>query len=80
MKATDTRTKRFVERFGEYGACELDAIHPKLLREVTVEAIESYLDMGLFWEQQDIDSLERQKMADLQERFLAEAKAVLGHV
>jgi hypothetical protein len=80
VKATDTRTKRFVERFGEYGACELDAIHPKLLREMTVEAIESYLDMGLFWEQQDIESLERQKMADLQERFLAEAKAVLGHV
>lgn len=44
------------------------------------EAMESYLDMVVFWEQQDIESVEQQKMADLQERFLAEAKAVLGHV
>ena len=80
VKATDTRANRFIERFGEYGACELDAIHPRLLREMTGDAIESYLDMDLFWDQKDIESVERQKMADLQERFLAEAKAILGNV
>lgn len=80
MKATDTRHRRFIDRFGEYGACELDAIHPKLLREMTVKAIESYLDMDLFREQQEVESMERQKMADLQERFLAEAKTILGNV
>ena len=80
VKATDTRAKRFIERFGEYGACELDAVHPKLLREMTVDSIESYLDMDLFWEQKDIEVAERQKMAELQERFLAEAKAILGNV
>lgn len=80
VKPKDTRTKRFINRFGEYGACELDAIHPRLLREMTVAAIESYLDMDLFLEQKDIESVERQKMADLQKRFLAEAKAILGNV
>lgn len=80
VKATDTRARRFIERFGEYGACELDALHPKLLREMTVNAIESYLDMALFREQQEVESTERQKMAELQERFLAEAKTILGNV
>ncbi|MBU4232568.1 MAG: hypothetical protein L6277_16720 [Desulfobacterales bacterium] len=45
-----------------------------------MDAIESHLDMDLFREQEDIESVERQKMADLQERFLAEAKAILGNV
>jgi hypothetical protein len=80
VKVTDTRAPRFIERFGEYGACELDAIHPKLLREMTVDAIEFYLDMDLFREQQEVESMERQKMAELQERFLFEAKTILGHV
>ena len=80
VKVTDTRAKRFIERFGEYGACELDALHPKLLREMTVNAIESYLDMDLFREQQEVESMEREKMAELQERFLAEAKTILGNV
>ncbi len=80
VKPTDSRTKRFVDRFGEYGACELDAIHPKLLREMTIEAIHSYLDKDLFWKQMEIESEERKKMAKLQERFLAEAKKILGEV
>jgi len=80
VKGKDTRVKRFIERFGRFGACELDAIHPRLLREMTVEAIEYYLDMDLFREQQDIERFERRKMAELQERFLAEAKVILGHV
>ncbi|MBU4449426.1 MAG: hypothetical protein KKD99_12640, partial [Proteobacteria bacterium] len=47
IRTWDTRAKWFVERFGEYGACELYAIHPRLLREMTVDAIESHLDMDL---------------------------------
>jgi hypothetical protein len=80
VKQKDTRTNRFIERFGEYGACELDAIHPRLLREMTIEAIENYLDMDLFDQQREIEVTERQKMAELQERFLAEAKSILGTV
>jgi len=80
VKATDTRARRFIERFGEYGACELDAIHPRLLREMAVNAIKSHLDMDLFEEQKEIERSEQEKMVKLQERFLAEAKAILGNV
>jgi hypothetical protein len=78
VKTKDTRAKRFIERYGKYGACELDALHPKVLRQITVNAIESYLDMELFKEQQEIEREEQRKMVELQQRFLAEAEAVLG--
>jgi uncharacterized protein YlbG (UPF0298 family) len=78
IKLTDKRYKNFVERFGLV-AVELDALHPKTLQEMAVEAIKSQFDMDLFWEQQEVERVERQRLAGIKEKIVAELKIMTSH-
>lgn len=44
VKKTDKRYQAFVDQYGEY-AVELDALHPRELKTIAVEAVEGELDM-----------------------------------
>ena len=61
-KTSDMRYRNYVERFGNV-AVELDALHPQILQELAVRAIESQFDMDRFREQQEIEKMERKKLA-----------------
>lgn len=78
VKLTDKRYRNFVERFGLV-AVELDALHPKTLQEMAVEAIESQFDMDLFREQQEMERIERERLAGIKEKIVAELKIMTSH-
>ena len=70
VKLTDKRYKTFVARFGLV-AVELDALHPQVLQEMAVEAIESQFDMDLFREQQAVERVERKRLAGFKKKLVA---------
>lgn len=78
VKLTDKRYRNFVERFGLV-AVELDALHPKTLQEMAVEAIESQFDMDLFREQKEVEQVERERLAGIKEKIVAELKIMTSH-
>jgi len=67
IKKGDTRAKKFRDQYGDHGV-ELDALHPEILKEITVEAIEDEFDMGLFEGQKEIERIEREKIEQLRFR------------
>uniref|UniRef100_A0A7V4G6B6 Uncharacterized protein n=1 Tax=Desulfobacca acetoxidans TaxID=60893 RepID=A0A7V4G6B6_9BACT len=71
VKITDRRYRHYVERFGDL-AVELDALHPQVLRQLAVEAIESHFDMDLFREQVAVEQLEQERLASIKQKILAE--------
>ena len=71
VKLTDCRYKNYVWRYGMV-AVELDALHPQILQEMAVEAIESQFDMDLFNEQMEVEKMEREKLAAIKEKIMAE--------
>jgi uncharacterized protein YlbG (UPF0298 family) len=73
VKTTDKRYKSYVRRFGDI-AVELDALHPKTHREMAVEAIESQFDMHLFREEMEVENMERERLAALKQRVMAELR------
>jgi hypothetical protein len=73
VKSSDTRSKRFIERFGYYG-WELDALHPQVQEDLAKSAIESQFDMELFQEQKQIEKIERAKIEKFRQKFLVELK------
>lgn len=75
VKESDSRYSRFVERFGEV-AVELDALHPATLTELAEEAIRSQFDMDAFEEQEEIEALERQKLAAFKHRILEQIRCL----
>lgn len=74
VKITDKRYRKYVQRFGDL-AVELDALHPKVLRELAVEAIESHFDMDLFREQMEVEQLEQERLASLKEKIISDLKS-----
>jgi len=75
VKITDRRYRNYVERFGDL-AVELDALHPQVLRELAVEAIESQLDMDLFLEQIEVEQVERERLAFMKQKILTELRGL----
>jgi hypothetical protein len=71
VKVTDKRYRKYVQRFGDL-AVELDALHPQVLRELAVDAIESHFDMDLFREQMEVEQLEQERLASLKEKIMAD--------
>jgi hypothetical protein len=53
-------------------AVELDALHPKTLQEMAIQAIEDQFDMDNFYEQMEIEKIEREKLAEIKRRAMAE--------
>ena len=75
VKITDKRYRKYVQRFGDL-AVELDALHPQVLRELAVEAIESHFDMDLFREQMEVEQLEQERLASLKGKILSDLKSL----
>ncbi len=75
VKTTDKRYKSYVKRFGDI-AVELDALHPKTLQEMAVEAIESQFDMDLFREQMEVDHMERERWAAIKQKVMSEVRSL----
>jgi len=67
IKEKDTRTREYMERFGDL-AVELDALPPATLEALVREAIESHLDMSAFQEARDLQDEEREQIGDLRQR------------
>lgn len=70
IKKTDTRYKKFSASYGDI-AVELDALHPAELERLAKNAIEAELDMDLFQQQQEIEVMERAKVAAIREKVQA---------
>jgi hypothetical protein len=73
VKTTDRRYKSYVNRFGDI-AVELDALHPQALQEMAIKAIESQFDMELFREQMEVEQMERERLAAIKQKVMAELK------
>jgi hypothetical protein len=73
IKTTDKRYKSYAKRFGDI-AVELDALHPRTLQEIAVEAVESQFDMGLFREQMEVERMERERLAAIKQKVMAELR------
>jgi len=71
VKLSDRRLKAYVRRFGMV-AVELDALHPQTLQEMAVEAIESQFDMDLFMEHREVERQERERLAAIKAKVMAE--------
>jgi hypothetical protein len=70
-KPSSTNYRRFVAQHGT-GACELEAVPPKLLQTMLREAIESVLDLDAFRQEQDREQEDAQEIATARARaFLA---------
>ena len=67
VKKTDTRCRRFVEKWGLY-AVELDALPPDILEERIREAIEAHIDLGEFNKQKSIAQKEREEILSFKGR------------
>jgi len=75
VKTTDKRYKSYLRRFGDI-AVELDALHPKTLQGMAVEAIESRFEMDLFREQMEVEEMERERLATIKQKVMAELKGL----
>ncbi|MBI4642276.1 MAG: hypothetical protein HY790_11330 [Deltaproteobacteria bacterium] len=64
-----------MKRFGDI-AVELDALHPQVLRELAVEAIESHFDMDLFREQVEVEQLEQERLVSIKQKILSELRSL----
>jgi len=63
-KKTDSRTAKFVEKYGDL-AVELDALSLPILQEKIRESIEEHLDMEAFDKVRKIEKQERQELSNL---------------
>jgi hypothetical protein len=70
-KPSSTNYRRFVARHGT-GACELEAVPPKLLQRMLRDAIESVLDLDAYRQEQD------REQEDAREIAIARSKALLA--
>ena len=69
IKATDSRSKKFVKKHG-ITAYELDAFHPSQLRELAEKAIRDFTDMDELERQAILDGIDKKRIDDLRERVI----------
>lgn len=67
IKEKDTRTPEYRKKYGNV-AVELDALHPKLLEELTVNALTDVLDIELMLEHQDLQKKDQAKIEELKNK------------
>ena len=76
LKPGDSRTKKFIKKYGET-VYELDAFHPKQLQNLVRESIEQFTDMSMYEEnvnqeyddQEEIDELRDDVLEYMEERL-----------
>jgi hypothetical protein len=64
LKHTDTRAKKYIERFGNL-AVELDALRPDVLEELVRDAIERWVDEALLEAERQAEAAERTRLESL---------------
>lgn len=67
IKEKDTRTPEYRKLYGNI-AVELDALHPKLLKELTEEALADVLDIGMMLEHQELQENDQVKIDRLKSK------------
>jgi hypothetical protein len=68
-KKSDSRYKGYVKKYGKV-AVELDALHPALLEEIIIKAIEDDLDMGLFEKEKEQEEEDQYQIEVLREQLM----------
>lgn len=63
-KATDTRSKKFIEQYGDM-AVELDALPAAVLQSRIVEEVEKYVDVAAIDAIEEIEKQEREKLVEV---------------
>ena len=69
IKPSDTRAKRFINRYGPT-AYELDALHPEMLQNITEDAVRHFTDMEELVRQEQTNLNDTFKILDLRERVI----------
>jgi len=69
LKLTDSRAKRYMDRFGSL-AVELDALPPQVLEALVRRAIEERLDLGLVESEREEEARERVRLQGLKDRVI----------
>ena len=67
IKEKDTRTPAYRKKYGDI-AVELDALHPKLLKKLTEEALADVLDIDLMLEHQELQKNDQVKIEQLKSK------------
>lgn len=67
IKEKDTRTPEYRKKYGDI-AVELDALHPKLLKELTEEALADVLDIDMMLEHQELQENDQAKIDQLKSK------------
>ncbi len=67
IKEKDTRTPAYRKKYGNL-AVELDALHPKLLKELTEDALAEVLDIDLMLEHQELQENDQAKIDQLKNK------------
>ena len=70
LKVTDSRAKKYVERFGDL-AVELDALAPSELEKLVRDNIERWLDLELLQEEREAEQAESEGIHDLRQEVQA---------
>lgn len=69
-KKKDPNYDKWIAEYGDTPPTELDALHPKDLRELVKTAIEDKLDMGSFRDQMDIEDQERITLKKMRRKIM----------
>lgn len=75
-KATSRNYRRFVREHG-HGACELEAVPPRLLQRMLRNAIESVLDLDAFKAEQDREKADAKEIKATRQRVMAAIGSVI---
>jgi hypothetical protein len=81
IKPTDSRTKKFIEKYG-HTCYELDALHPRALQELVESSIQRFTDMteitcNLEMQKRDRDFIKNLK-TDAEEFILRSLQGAMG--
>lgn len=64
-KPSDPNYDYWLQHYPGVPATELDALHPRDLKELVIEAVESHLDMDAYQDQMDIEEEERERLKEM---------------
>ncbi|NQT55489.1 MAG: hypothetical protein HQ551_04605 [Desulfobacteraceae bacterium] len=76
-KSKDTRYEGYIDKYG-YVFVELDALHPHQLEDMARNAIEHELDMSSFYDQQEIEEIDLDRIDTIKQRVVDVFNEELG--
>ena len=67
-KLTDSRADGYISRYG-YDSWELDALQPRVIEQLIIEAIEDVVDLDIYQEDQETEAEQRQHLEQASARW-----------